>query len=245
MPPAPPATAGLREIHVALDGSRQERRDRFRGTDDRRVRAVPRRQMPFAVRPTTSDSGPSILIPSGPIRSHALIPSTTPGLTDIPSGNVTTVSRKCGVAGASGVSLSGTSYPHPSPPVHRPATCPVPHRQTDRTATITPRHGGHTRRLFRIPSLYARSIPTLPGSSHNPRAPSPPADPPHNRYPTTRTAHRRDSHRIHHHRFVAGTSEARLRPVSCNKPRIGSWLGSPGTPQNVISKPNDNVRMTF
>ena len=84
---------------MALDRFRQQRRDRFRGADDRRVRAVPRRELQFPVQTRLLRiPGLSKLIPSGPVSLHAWIPSTTPGLIDMPSGNVTTASRKCGVA---------------------------------------------------------------------------------------------------------------------------------------------------
>src|SRR6202167_6737103 len=63
----------------------------------------------------SSDSGPLMLIPSGPVALHALIPSTTPGETDMPSGSVAVMSRTAGVVFVSGDSFNGTFKFTPNP----------------------------------------------------------------------------------------------------------------------------------
>src|ERR1700691_3066879 len=91
----------------------------------------------------SSDSGPLMLIPSGPVALHALIPSTTPGETDMPSGSVIVASRTAGVVFVSGDSFSGTFKLTPSPTgssavrVSGSTPIPVPALNANRSQPVT------------------------------------------------------------------------------------------------------------
>ena len=160
------AAAGPCQIDMTLDRDRQERRDRFGGADGRGVGTVPRGELQF-VRPgsSSSDSGPVMLIPSGPSSLHAWMPSTTPGETDMPSGSVTTVLRSSGVVFVAGDSFSGTFKPTSKPTGWSGADvsgCTVDAGAGVELQQVTARHTWKRRRAFR----ELRTIHQPTGSCH-------------------------------------------------------------------------------